>query len=67
MNKFAQWLRDESNHHLSRGSVHPIGDVDFVSVQVGMILSAEEIKRLSDEIETLKNGDRDVKGKWWKR
>ncbi len=62
MNKFAQWLKDESDHHLSRGTVHRLGD-DFVySVQVGMILSAEEIERLTKENETLKNGDRDIEG-----
>lgn len=62
MNKFAQWLLDESNHHLSRGTVHPIGDEYTYSVQTGMIYSAKEIERLTKEVETLKNGDRDVKG-----
>lgn len=50
MNKFAKWLRDESDHHLSRGTKHPIGDDIIYSVQVGMIHAADEIDDLVAQI-----------------
>jgi len=50
MNKFAKWLRDESDHHLSRGTKHPIGDNFIHSVQIAMIYAADEIDDLEVQI-----------------
>ncbi len=54
MNKFANWLYDESDHHLSRGTTHFIGDKATYSVQTGMIFSADEIEQLSTENSALR-------------
>ena len=53
MNKFAKWLRDESDHHLSRGTTHFIGDEPIYSVQVGMLRASEEINDLEAKIKQI--------------